>query len=512
MKTLRVILGDQLSETLSSLKDCDFSKDIIFFHEGKEEFTHVKHHKKKIAFLMAARRHFAAELKKKDAKVCYQSLEEKGHPSNLTDAVQKACQQNRIQQIVITKPSEYYKAEEVASWSKMFKVPVKILDDNRFLCTEEDFKLWAKGRKQLTMEYFYREMRKKYNILMEGNQPLGGKWNYDAENRKPPDRQVTIPSPYKKKPDATTQSVLEIVSAEFSTHFGDLEPFYMAVTRKAALQAFDQFVQERLPLFGTYQDAMLEGEPWMFHSHISFYINCGLLDPHQCIQRVEQAFHDGHAPLNAVEGFIRQILGWREYVRGIYWLKMPAYAKENCLQAKRKLPEFFWSAKTKMNCLKQCIEETKEHAYAHHIQRLMVLGNFALLAGIHPDEVNEWYWIVYADAYEWVELPNVSGMILYADGGLLASKPYAASGAYINKMSNYCRNCAYKVTEKNGKSACPFNYLYWDFLRRNESKLGKNLRLARVYSMLHKMTEKKIKDVRSDAARFFKDLEQNKEV
>ena len=266
-----------------------------------------------------------------------------------------------------------------------------------------------------------------------------------------------------QKQDAITQEVLRDVARVFPDHFGDLEPFHFAVTRKQALKVLKEFIEQRLPAFGDYQDAMIEGEPWMYHSHLSFYLNCGLLLPLECVQAAEQAYHAGTAPLNAVEGFIRQIMGWREYIRGIYWLKMPDYAKSNFLAATRSLPEFYWTGDTQMNCLKQCVLETKKNAYAHHIQRLMVLGNFALLAGIDPRQVNEWFLIVYADAYEWVELPNVSGMILFADGGYLGSKPYAAGGNYIHKMSNYCQNCTYKVTQKNGEQACPFNYLYWNF-------------------------------------------------
>jgi deoxyribodipyrimidine photolyase-related protein len=282
---------------------------------------------------------------------------------------------------------------------------------------------------------------------MQDGQPIGVQWNYDTENRKPPKERLTIPPPHISKVDNITQEVISLVYDRFPDHFGNLEPFHFAVTRVDALQVLDEFIKQRLNKFGDYQDAMLEGEPWMYHSHISCYLNCGLLLPIECVQAAEIAYHQGNVPLNAAEGFIRQIIGWREYVRGIYWLKMPAYAEQNFLEAKRELPDFYWTSNTKMNCLRQCVLETKQNAYAHHIQRLMVLGNFALLAGIKPKAVNEWFLIVYADAYQWVELPNVSGMILFSDGGYLASKPYAAGGNYINKMSNYCKNCYYKVTK-----------------------------------------------------------------
>ena len=299
---------------------------------------------------------------------------------------------------------------------------------------------------------------------------------------------------------------MSLVAGHFPDHFGDLEPFYFAVTRQQALQTLNLFIEERLPNFGDYQDAMIEGEPWMYHSHISFYLNCGLLLPLECVKAAEKVYQQGKAPLNAVEGFIRQIIGWREYVRGIYWLEMPEYAQKNFFDAKHNLPDFYWTADTKMNCLHQCVLETQKNAYAHHIQRLMVLGNFSLIAGIDPVQVNEWFLSVYADAYEWVELPNVSGMTLFADGGYLASKPYAAGGSYINKMSDYCKNCNYKVTKKNGEDACPFNYLYWDFLIRNRDKLESNHRIGMMYKMYDRMGDDKKQAISDDSKNFLKSI------
>ena len=326
------------------------------------------------------------------------------------------------------------------------------------------------------------------------------------KNRKPPKEGLDIPKPYSKDIDDITRDVMTLIAERFSNHFGDIEPFYYAVTRNQALQALNLFIKQRLGYFGDYQDAMIEGEPWMYHSQISFYLNCGLLLPLECVEAAEDAYYQGQAPLNAVEGFIRQIVGWREYIRGVYWLKMPDYASQNFLKAKRDLPDFYWTADTKMNCLAQCVSETKQNAYAHHIQRLMVLGNFALLAGIDPKQVNEWFLIVYADAYEWVELPNVSGMILFADGGYLASKPYAAGGSYINKMSNYCKNCDYKVTKKNGLDACPFNYLYWDFLARNRNKLQFNHRIAMMYKTYDRMNEERKETIAHESRQFLDNL------
>ena len=504
---LRIILGDQLSHHISSLSDIDAAGDVVLLCEVRNEATRVRHHKKKIAFIFSAMRHFAAELDAAGYRTRYIQYDAPDNAGSLTGELERAIEALNPEQIVVTEPSEYAVLKEIESWKTHFPIPLEIRDDNRFLCTKETFATWAESRKQLRMEFFYREMRRTYGILMEDDQPVGGQWNYDAENRKPAKSGLDIPATYLSEPDSITQEVLELVDREFSEHFGDLEPFHFAVTAAQAQQALEQFIRERLCHFGDYQDAMLQGEPWMYHSHLSFYINCGLLSPLECIQKVEQAYRDGLAPLNAVEGFIRQILGWREYVRGIYWLKMPDYVSENFLDAERPLPDFYWSATTKMNCLRQCVVETKANAHAHHIQRLMVLGNFALLAGLNPKEVNQWFWIVYADAYEWVELPNVSGMVLFADGGVLASKPYAASGAYINRMSDYCKGCSYKVSKKNGPDACPFNYLYWDFLIRQQDKLGANPRMGMPYRTLGKMDAAKVDLIRADSTRFLQALD-----
>ena len=324
---------------------------------------------------------------------------------------------------------------------------------------------------------------------MEGDKPIGGKWNYDQDNRKALPADVSVPKPYTVSPDDITSEVIELVEAEFADHMGDAKDFNYAVTRDEALKVLEQFIEQRFNQFGDYQDAMREGNVWLFHSHLSFYLNCGLLLPMEVMKAAEQAYFDGDAPLNAVEGFIRQILGWREYVRGFYWHCMPGLQQENYFNHQRKLPGFYWTGHTNMNCMRQCIGDTKRHAYAHHIQRLMVIGNFSLLAGLSVEAVNEWYLLVYADAFEWVEMPNVSGMILFADGGNLASKPYVASGQYINRLSDYCKNCGYAVSKKTGKNACPFNYLYWYFLFKHRDKLSKNHRMGLIYKSLDRMSQ-----------------------
>lgn len=471
-----------------------------------DEATYVKHHKKKIAFLFSAMRHFAQSLEQAHYQVDYIQLEARGNTKSFYGELARAIKRHNVKNVVVTFPGEYRVMEDMQQWQAKFGVNVDIRPDTRFICQPDEFASWAKGRKQLRMEYFYREMRKKTGVLMEDDHPVGGKWNYDTDNRSPPKKGLDVPATSHASRDDITNDVIELVSKRFADHFGDLEPFHYAVTRRGALHALKKFIAERLPLFGTYQDAMIEGEPWMYHSHIALYLNCGLLEPLECLEAAENAYLEEQAPINAVEGFIRQILGWREYVRGLYWLKMPDYASCNHLNAKRPLPDFYWSGDTKLNCLRQCIHETKTNAYAHHIQRLMVLGNFALLAGIDPRYVNEWYLIVYADAYEWVELPNVSGMVLFADGGVLASKPYAASGAYINKMSNYCKNCEYNVKEKTSDNACPFNSLYWDFLIRNEAKLKGNNRMAMMYQHVKRMSHEQKKAVQAKAKQVLNSL------
>lgn len=503
---LRFILGDQLTHDLASLQDCDKDADTLWMCEVREEATYVKHHKKKIAFLFSAMRHFAKELEEKGYNIHYTHYEDKDNAGSFTNEVKRAVDKVKPDKIIVTFPGEYRVLQEMKSWEDSFGIPVEIKEDDRFLSQPEEFEDWKKDYKEARMEYFYRMMRKKHDVLMKGKDPEGGQWNYDSENRKPPKEGLNIPKPYMGQNDEITDKVLRLVADKFDDHFGDLEPFYFAVTRDQALYALDKFIEERLPTFGDYQDAMVEGEPWMYHAHIGFYMNCGLLKPLEIIRKAEASYEAGDAPLNAVEGFIRQILGWREYMRGMYWTRMPEFSQENFLEADRKLPEFFWTGQTKMNCLRQCVLDTKKYAYAHHIQRLMVLGNFALLAGIHPDEINEWFLIVYADAYEWVELPNVSGMSQFADGGVIASKPYISSGTYINKMSDYCKNCSYSVSKKNGDKACPFNYLYWDFLSRHKSKLENNQRLGLVYNNLSKMDEEKRRAIHDDAKRFLSSI------
>jgi deoxyribodipyrimidine photolyase-related protein len=480
IRNLILVLGDQLTPTLSSLAAGDRARDRVLMAELHDEASYVRHHKKKIAFVFSAMRHFAEELRAAGWTVDYVKLGEGGAHSGFSPLLAAAVADLAPERIVVTEPGEWRLMEDFRRWPAMLAVPVDILPDDRFLCTHQAFGLWAEGRKALRMEYFYRDMRRQTGLLMDGDQPVGGKWNYDSENRKPAGSDLFMPAPRTVSPDAITAEVLALVAARFDHHFGDLEPFWFAVTRSDAQAALTAFIDQALPRFGDYQDAMLTGEPFLYHAVIAQYLNCGLLDPLTVCRQVEAAFRTGKAPLNAAEGFIRQIIGWREYVRGIYWLKMPCYDQSNFLGHDRPLPAFYWTGKTDMACLKAAITQTRQQAYAHHIQRLMVTGNFALLAGIDPHELHQWYLAVYADAYEWVELPNTVGMSQYADGGLLASKPYAASGAYINRMSNYCGSCRFDVKQRTGPEACPFNALYWDFIARHRDRIAGNPRMAQM--------------------------------
>lgn len=512
MTTLRFILGDQLDRDIASLTDLDVERDVVYLCEVRGEATYVRHHKKKIAFLFSAMRHFAAELAADGVTVDYVRLDDPANTGSFTTELARAVARHQATRVVVTEPGEWRVWEAMRGWSESVGCPVEIREDRRFFASRAEFAHWAKDRKSLRMEFFYREMRKKTGLLMDGVEPAGGQWNFDQENRKRLPDHVRPPKRLGFPPDVVTSEVLDLVEARFADHFGDLRPFAMPVTRTDALQLLEHFITDALPDFGDFQDAMKAGEPFLYHSLISAALNCGLLNPREVCVAAERAYKAGRAPLNAVEGFIRQVLGWREYVRGLYWTLMPGYAETNALEATRSLPWFFWSGETDMACLRHVIEETRQNAYAHHIQRLMVTGNFALLAGLAPAEVEAWYLIVYADAYEWVELPNVHGMVLHADGGVMASKPYAASGAYIDRMSDYCGGCHYDVKAKAGAKACPFNVLYWDFLARHEDKLARNPRMVNIYATWRRMSDARRAELRSDAARFLTRMDAGERV
>jgi deoxyribodipyrimidine photolyase-related protein len=499
---LAVILGDQLTHDLAALAALDPARDVVLMAEVSDETRYVPHHKQKIVFILSAMRHFASELTARGFRVDYVRLDDPDNSGSFTGELQRALARHAAREVIVTEPGEWRVLRMMRGWAEATGVPVTILDDDRFFASRARFLRWAEGRKAYRMEFFYHEMRRESGLLMDGDEPEGGQWNYDHDNRKSLPAGVRPSVRERFAPDPTTREVIDLVRDRFPGNFGDLEPFGWAVTRDDALQALDHFITDCLPSFGDYQDAMKTGEPFLFHAVISPYLNVGLLTAREVCARAEAAWRDGAAPLNAVEGFIRQILGWREYVRGIYWARMPAYAKTNALNASRPLPWFYWTGDTAMNCLAQSIGDIRRNAYGHHIQRLMVTGNFALLAGVSPAEIEEWYLAVYADAFEWVELPNVHGMVMFADGGLLASKPYAASGAYIDRMSDYCAGCAHDPAVKTGPKACPFNYLYWNFLIENQDALGRNPRMAMPYRTLAKFDGARRAEIVADAARF----------
>ncbi|MEM6649102.1 MAG: cryptochrome/photolyase family protein [Pseudomonadota bacterium] len=502
MGKLRLVLGDQLHRNIAALSDIDKKNDIVLMAEVMGEATYVKHHQQKIVFLFSAMRHFAKALKAEKINIRYVELDDKENTGSLLGEVKRCLSEEEIDEIVFTACGEYRLAEDMAGWARKLNCPVQIREDDRFIASLEEFEAWASGRKNLTMEYFYREMRKKTGLLMKGDKPIGGKWNYDAQNRKKLPKGYTPPERFSVKPDKITKDVISLVKDHFNDHFGSLENFQYAVTRDDALRALDDFIDVALPAFGDYQDAMATGEDFLHHSLVSAYLNAGLLTPLEICEAAVEAYHDDHAPLNAVEGFVRQIIGWREFIRGLYWLEMPSYKETNALKADRPLPDFYWTGKTDMHCLSEVVRATRDYAYAHHIQRLMVTGNFALLAGILPEAVNEWYLIVYADAYEWVQLPNTHGMALWADGGVVGTKPYAASGSYIQRMSNYCSSCDYSPSKKLGEEACPFNYLYWDFILRHEKKFRQNHRMGMVMRNLDRKEEAEKKEIKKQAKAF----------
>jgi len=507
MTTLIPILGDQLSLNISSLTDADPESAIILMMEVADETTYVRHHKRKIAYILSAMRHHAEALRAEGWTVDYVKLDDADTTGSFTGEIARAVERHAPDRIVVTESGEHRVQAMFDAWETLFGIPVEIRPDTRFIATHGEFATWADERKQLRMEFFYRDMRRKTGLLMDGTKPEGGEWNYDKENRKPASADLLMPALPHFTPDAITQDVLAMVASRFADHIGSLDNFGIAVTRDDALATQAHFLKYALPRFGDFQDAMLTGEPYLYHAHLSFYINAGLIDPLDLCRAVEAEYRAGRAPLNAAEGFIRQIIGWREYVRGIYWWTGPEYGQRNFLNAKRRLPGWYWTGETEMNCLHKAIGQTIDLAYAHHIQRLMVTGNYALLIGADPTQVDDWYLSVYADAYEWVEQPNTRGMILFADGGLLGSKPYAASGAYINRMSDYCGKCRYDVKQRTGPDACPFNALYWDFLVRNREKLGGNQRLAMPYRNWDKMDAATQTALRASAAEHLRTLD-----
>ena len=508
MVALVLILGDQLTPDIAALRSADKSRDVVVMAEVMGEGTYVPHHPQKIILILSAMRIFAATLRDEGWQVAYSTLDDPDNTHTITGELIRRAAEHGATRIIATRPGEW----RLIGTLDDLPLPVTQLSDDRFLCSDTRFAQWAEGRKQLRMEYFYRAMRRETGLLMDDDQPAGGQWNFDHYNRKAAKPDLLRPRPLRFAPDAVTRDVITLVKARFPNHFGTAEPFGWATDRSGALQALDHFISHALPRFGDEQDAMLTGDPTLSHALISPYLNIGLLAPMEVCRAAEQAFHTGHAPLNAVEGFIRQILGWREFMRGIYMLKGPEYTAQNALHHRRALPPLYWGAPTRMNCLSHAVAQTRDLAYAHHIQRLMVTGNFALLAGVDPGQVHEWYLSVYIDAFEWVEAPNTIGMSQFADGGVVGSKPYVSSGAYIDRMSDYCGDCAYSVKEKTGDRACPFNLLYWHFLIRHRDRFKSNPRMGQMYFTWDKMDASHRHRVLADADRFLERLQAGEKV
>lgn len=480
MPTLNLIFGDQLNHDSVIFSNADKNNDLFAMAELAEESTHVWSSKIRTTLFLSAMRHFAEQLLASGYKLHYKRLEDFTQICSFEDWLKFLIQTINPEKVKVVLPGDYRVYQSIKNTCEKLLIPLEILKDQHFYATINEFKQHTAGRKTLRMEYWYREMRTKHNILMDGDAPIGGQWNFDQENRHRLDcdgiKNLTRPMGF--APDATTQEVINIVNKKFSTHPGTLENFDWPVTRQDALTSLEDFVQHRLPYFGRYQDAMQVNTPYLFHARISAALNLKLLNPREVIASALTAYKTGKAELASVEGFIRQIIGWREFVRGYYWLHMPNLLEENFFQANEPLPAFFWTGKTECHCLQQAIQQTLLLGYAHHIQRLMVTGLYCQLLGVHPKLVHEWYLAVYVDAVEWVEAPNTLAMSQYADGGKMSSKPYVASGAYIQKMSNYCDSCRFNPKEKTGESACPLTNLYWDFLINHQQKLLKNPRMA----------------------------------
>jgi len=478
VRNLILVFGDQLNRDASAFEGFDPAQDAVWMAEVEYESKYVWSHKQRIALFLSAMRHFRDALIADGIEVHYTELQD--HSDKFSSRLEADLRALQPDKVICTHPGEWRVLQGMKNVCRDESVELEVRDDAHFYTTLEDFKEHVLGRKSLRMEFFYRELRKRFDVLMADGKPVGGDWNYDKENRgsfpkSGPPEDNTGPG---HRQDELTKGVIDLVNRRFADHPGSLDSFVWAVTRDEARRDLKKFISERLPVFGKYQDAMWTDEPWLYHSLLSTSLNLKLLNPREVVAAAVEAYEQNAAPLPAVEGFVRQILGWREYVRGIYWLRMPKYLELNEMNATEPLPDFYWTGETDLECLRQSVGQTLEHGYAHHIQRLMVTGLYTLLLGVDPKKVHEWYLAVYVDAVEWVELPNVLGMSQYADGGLMASKPYVATGSYINKMSNYCKNCPKDPKKKVGDNACPFTTLYWDYLLRHEDDLKSNNRMG----------------------------------
>ncbi|MBQ0929908.1 cryptochrome/photolyase family protein [Ideonella sp. 4Y16] len=509
LRHLVLVLGDQLDLDAAAFDGFDPAQDAVWMAEVAEESTHVWSSQPRIALFLAAMRHFAQAVRSAGRPLHYRRLDDPDNRGTLAAELAAALQTLSPARVLMTAPGDWRVWQALKEVVAEAGLELELREDRHFFCTVREFAAHARGRRTLRLEFFYRELRRRHGVLMQGPgadaQPIGGQWNFDADNRAPfgPAGPGAVPPRSRFEPDDITREVLALVARRFADHPGALNHFAWPVTRAQALQALQQFIDQRLPHFGRTQDAMWPGEPWLYHSHLSAALNLKLLSAREVVQAAEAAFHAGHVGIESAEGFIRQILGWREYVRGIYWTQMPGYLQRNALQADQDLPAWYWSGRTDMACLREAITQTLALGYAHHIQRLMVTGLFALLLGVRPQQVHAWYLSVYVDAVEWVELPNTLGMSQYADGGLMASKPYVATGRYIERMGGGCAGCRYDPAQRVGERACPFTTLYWDFLERHQALLARNPRMSLQVKNLARLTaaERDAVRQRADAIR-----------
>ncbi|MGB2063099.1 MAG: cryptochrome/photolyase family protein, partial [Gammaproteobacteria bacterium] len=473
------------------------------YFEPVQTFYDIPHHKQKIIFLISSLRKLIQSHNRENS--IHKKISKQ--PPKLKDTLKEILQENEFNKLYVTKPSDFQTLKDLMFFCQIHSIELIVLKDTKFICSNEDFQSWSAGKKSLIQEFFYRWVRKKYSILMDGDKPIGGKWNLDKDNRKGASAiKEDIPKRNNIKTDELIVGVMVEVNEVFKDSFGEIDNFNWATTHDEAWEQMNWFYKVYFKNFGSYQDAMKSDEPFMFHSLLSAYLNAGLLDPMECVIEAEKLYSTENIPLNSVEGFIRQIIGWREFIRGIYWSNMPHYKELNYFENSRNLPEFFWSGNTDMHCIQQSVDSTRKYAYAHHIQRLMVTGNFAMLAGISPSQICDWYLAVYIDAYEWVELPNTLGMATFSDGGIVGSKPYAASGKYINRMSNYCSSCKHNPKNTLEDDSCPFNYLYWNFLIQNSNSLSSNPRMKLVYNTLGKFDDAFKEKVKLKSKIFLKEI------
>ncbi|MDZ7666255.1 MAG: cryptochrome/photolyase family protein [Desulfotignum sp.] len=488
-RILRLILGDQLNSHHSWFRSVD-PKVIYLLMEIRQETDYVRHHIQKVVGFFAAMRSFAAWLSESGHRVQYLGLNDGKNRQTFEDNIKAIIKEEKITRFEYLLPDEYRLDTELATIASKLSIPSEAKDTEHFICGRNDVKRMFKGKKRFLMESFYRNMRRTHHILMDKGKPAGGRWNFDQSNRNRYDGLVPIPSP--KVFDNNVKPIVQMVKNAGIDTIGKIQPnhFIWPVNRKQACLMLDEFVRFRLPYFGTYQDAMTT-ESWsLFHSRLSFALNTKMLHPMEVINAALQSASNGAEPragIEQIEGFVRQILGWREFMRGIYWHQMPEYENMNFFNHKTALPDYYWTGKTRMACMHAAITQSLEQAYAHHIQRLMVTGNFSLLAGVDPARVERWYLGIYIDAVQWVEIVNTLGMSQFADGGIVATKPYISSANYLHKMSDYCEHCYYRHASKTGERSCPFNSLYWDFLVRHQSLLEKNPRIGMMYRTWKRM-------------------------